>query len=48
MLSTYEYKKYKDWWFPRYLYVCKAAPQTDTTKTDDSWEGVVKEIKKMI
>ena len=48
MLSAYEYQKYKDIWFPRYLYVCKAAPQAGTTKTDDSWEGVVKEIKKML
>jgi hypothetical protein len=48
MLSAYEIEKYKNKWFPRYLYVCKAAPQADSTKTDDSWEGVVKEIKKMI
>jgi hypothetical protein len=26
MLSAYEIEKYKNKWFPRYLYVCKAAP----------------------
>jgi hypothetical protein len=30
MLSSSEVKKYKDQWFPRYLYVCKNAAQADS------------------
>ncbi len=48
MLSKAEVLKYKDKWFPRYLYVCKVVSQTESNNPDDSWEGVVKEIKKMM
>jgi hypothetical protein len=49
MITDRELRKYHKEWFPRYLYVCRPAQsENNKSKLDTEWQGIVKEVKKII